>query len=157
MTHSIYSLTDVGFWSGSRVDGYVVESSSPTPADPPSELVSRFLGTPVLLIMKGPVRRAVEATPVFPQLEGRAYFQDGFPLFLATEESLKDLQGFVTVSASGKDERWRVGKLDKEAFDSTWSPAVVCCSSMSKCTCCGTFISPKSASFLDLASPGNLR
>lgn len=66
--------------------------------------------------MKGPIRRAVEATPAFPQLEARAQFQDGYPLFIASEESLKDLQGYVSVSASGKDEKWRVGKIDKEAW-----------------------------------------
>lgn len=102
------------------MDGYVVESqSSSVPQQSPSDLISQFLGVPVLLVQKGPIRRAVQATPVFPSLDGEAQFQDGYPLFVASEESLADLRRYVRRAAAvmegevNEDEvHWRVGKLD---------------------------------------------
>lgn len=66
--------------------------------------------------MKGPIHRHIEPTKVFPNLEGVAQFQDGFPLFLTTMESLADLQGLVAHSAKGEDPKWRIGKMDSEAW-----------------------------------------
>lgn len=113
------SITDVGFWSGAQLDGYVVghsDSDHTSSSQSPSDLLSEFLNIPVLLILKGPKRRPIETTPIFPSLSGRAQFQDGFPLFLTSMESLRDLTGYVGVAASGKDQKWRVGKLDAERW-----------------------------------------
>jgi len=114
-------LTDIGFWGDKRLDGYIVQSVSPSSPQQksPSELVSQFLGLPVFLIQKGPIRRAVQPTPVFPTLGGEAQFQDRYPLSLASEESLKDLRGYVRRAAAvaegeAKEDavHWRLGKLD---------------------------------------------
>ena len=101
-------MQDIGFWNGALLDGYIVGGT-------PSELLSEYLGKPVLLVLKGPVTRRVEATDAYPNLEGQAVFQDGFPLFVATMESLEDLQSKVVKSAQG-DEKWRVGRLDHEVW-----------------------------------------
>jgi hypothetical protein len=114
------SITDIGFWEDKRLDGYVVQSVSSFPQQKsPSELISQFLGLPVFLIQKGPIPRAVKPTPVFPFLAGEAQFQDRYPLFLASEESLKDLRGYVRRAAAVAEGEvkadavhWRLGKLD---------------------------------------------
>jgi uncharacterized protein YcbX len=98
----------------------VVQSqSSSISHQSPSELISQFLGVPVLLVQKGPIRRAVDSTSVFPSLDGEAQFQDGYPLFVASEESLADLRCYVRRAAAVmegevKEDKvhWRVGKLD---------------------------------------------
>lgn len=115
-----WSITDVGFWNDEKLDGYVVKSAtSSLPQKSPSELVSQFLGIPVLLVQKGPIRRAVRATAVYPSLDAEAHFQDGYPLFVASEESLADLRRYVSRAAAvaegeaQEDEvHWRLGKLD---------------------------------------------
>lgn len=95
------------------------------------------------LVQKGPKRRALQPTPNFPDLGldldhgrgekgratpltgGKAQFQDGYPLFLASEDSLDDLKRHVELaaretrlsSADGADGlKWRIGKMDVEKW-----------------------------------------
>jgi uncharacterized protein YcbX len=87
----------------------VAQSLSSTDASP-SELLSSYFGRDVLLVLKGPKRRLAIPTLSHPELAADVRFQDGFPLLLATTESLAAVQEKVRLSASGM-EGWKVGGI----------------------------------------------
>lgn len=96
------------------LDAYVAQSCSPTDsANSPSALLSSYLGRDVLLLLKGPKRRTAQPTSTHPDLDASVRFQDGFPLLLATTESLAAVQEKIRLSASG-DEDWKVGGISPQ-------------------------------------------
>lgn len=74
------------------MDGYLVQSIFEDHHPTPSESFSEFLGKQVLLVMKGPQPRPLNGTESHPELQGTAAFQDGYPILVASEDSLADLQ-----------------------------------------------------------------
>ncbi|QRV80349.1 importin-9 [Ceratobasidium sp. AG-Ba] len=102
-------ISDVEIWLDTGLNAYIAQSSSPT-GPSPSSLLSSFLGRDVLLVLKGPKRRAVVPTSTHPDLDADVRFQDGFPLLLATTESLFAVQERIRYSANGA-EGWKVGGI----------------------------------------------
>ncbi|KAG9127316.1 hypothetical protein FRC07_014849 [Ceratobasidium sp. 392] len=102
-------VSDIEIWLSTGLNAYVAQSLSPD-GPSPSSLLSSFLGRNVLLVLKGPMRRAVETTSTHPDLDAEVRFQDGFPLLLTTTESLAAVQERVRHSANGA-EGWKVGGI----------------------------------------------
>ena len=97
------SVGDAVVWESTN-DGHVVhclpsDSSAAFGVDTPSETLSNFLGRPVSLLRKGPRLRFVVPTKHFPQLSANAAFHNGYPLLVATESSLADVQSSVKSTA----------------------------------------------------------
>ncbi|EMD31142.1 hypothetical protein CERSUDRAFT_120106 [Gelatoporia subvermispora B] len=121
-------ISDCALW-GQLVDGYVcarLPASSSSSASP-SEILSTYLERPVLLVMKGPRPRACPPTEAFPELSATAVFQDGYPLLVASEESLQAVTAKVQEAArrekgeegwvGGMDRtRWHDGEIEMERF-----------------------------------------
>lgn len=113
-----YRLEKVMMW-GNAIHGHICESlpssSSPSPSQSqsPSAILSRYFDKPVHLVFKGSRPRPCDPTPVFPDLKATAVFQDGYPLLVASEESLlaveTELRGHV--GKQGVDERWKSDRL----------------------------------------------
>jgi hypothetical protein len=87
-------LSDIAVWSWDSLDAHVCPSIRPSHSSP-SELLSSFLGRPVLLVLKGSKPRLCEPTSRAPDLgtperPAPFEFQDGFPLLVASEESLAE-------------------------------------------------------------------
>lgn len=108
-----------------KVDGYICQTvSSASPSDAPSTTLSKYIGKPVHLIMKGPVERKCPPTYAFPQLESPAALQDAYPLLVASEESLAEFQKDVREFVKNEGEpiggldytRWAKGEVNIERF-----------------------------------------
>lgn len=104
------------------IDGYICQALDPA-SPPPSEILSKYFGLPVRLIMKGPKRRACGATRSFPDLDASAIFQDGFPLLVASEESLGKVGDEINLWAHGEvngriikgiDDLWKTSRVPIE-------------------------------------------
>jgi uncharacterized protein len=54
-------------------------------------------------------------TNTHPTIPGEVLFQDGYPLLVATEESLAVVQERVKRCANG-EEGWKTGKVDEEKW-----------------------------------------
>ncbi|KEP52823.1 importin-9 protein [Rhizoctonia solani 123E] len=106
-------ISDVEIWRDTGLDAYVVESTSAESTASPSALLSSYLGRDVLLVLKGPMHRAARPTSTHPDLEVGFRFQDGFPLLLATTESLAAVQDKIRRSAAG-EEGWKVGGITSQ-------------------------------------------
>ncbi|KAG8875367.1 hypothetical protein FRB97_005179 [Tulasnella sp. 331] len=109
---------DVRVWS-SRNDGHIIRSIDPDAIfgpDTPSETISNFLGRNVLLVRKGPRPRAVVATPAFPDLKTTTAFQDGYPLLIASESSLRDITRHIRTAATDEDGKLKIYGLNKEVW-----------------------------------------
>jgi hypothetical protein len=97
-------------WASTGLDAYVVESHPLDSTNSPSKLFSSYLGRDVLLVLKGPKPRPAVPTSTHPDLDVGYRFQDGFPLLVATTESLTAVQDKVRLSAAGED-KWKVGGI----------------------------------------------
>ncbi|KAJ1302684.1 hypothetical protein OPQ81_003000 [Rhizoctonia solani] len=106
-------ISDVEIWHDTGLNGYVAESSSPDSTTSPSAVLSCYLGRDVLLVLKGPSRRIAHPTSTHPDLDVGYRFQDGFPLLIATTESLAAVQEKVRLSAAGVEE-WKVGGITSQ-------------------------------------------
>jgi len=105
-------VSDVAIWKN-VTDAYVCESfdkSGPSP----SELLSKYIGRPVVLVLKGPGSRPIRKTESHPTLEGTAAFQDGYPLLLASTESLEGVQNCIRAAANGE------GQFQVSGIDPKW-------------------------------------
>ena len=94
-----------------EVDGYICQplhSASPSP----SETLSKYFDRPVHLVMKGPKRRACGPTQTFPDLDASAVYQDGFPLLVASDESLENVGDEINRWASGEVNGENIGSID---------------------------------------------
>lgn len=96
------------FWSRTRNLFY--PNSSP---QSPSSILSQYFGFSVHLIYKGPTPRTVQATTTHVDLPSfsTAVFQDGYPLLVASTESLSavqtQLRTLVMQDNSPFDVQWR--------------------------------------------------
>ena len=101
------------------LDGYIVESL-PGQANA-SAALSAFLNRPVHLVIKGPTPRLAEPTPTHPEL-GKAgdgttvLFQDGYPLLVASEEAVREVETMTRRLANEGvarvDPKWRSERLE---------------------------------------------
>ncbi|KAF9644632.1 hypothetical protein BDM02DRAFT_888505 [Thelephora ganbajun] len=107
-----------------EVDGYICQALHPASSSP-SEVLSKYFGRPVHLVMKGPKRRACFQTQTFPNLDASAVYQDGFPLLVASDESLEKVGDEVNRWASGEvdgetiggiDDLWKTSRVPIERF-----------------------------------------
>ncbi|CUA67453.1 hypothetical protein RSOLAG22IIIB_03101 [Rhizoctonia solani] len=103
-------ISDIEIWRDRDLDAYVAESVSPGATASPSALLSSYMGRDVLLVLKGPKRRVALTTQTHPDLDAGYRFQDGYPLLVATTESLAVVQENVRRSAAGEDE-WKVSGI----------------------------------------------
>lgn len=108
----------------SASDAYVITPLSPGDLDP-SKVLSDFLGRTVQLIVKGPTPRFCPPTKAFPTLQATSVFQDGYPVLVASEESLEAVAQAVNDAAKpnapekigGLDQaRWQQEKVPIERF-----------------------------------------
>ena len=116
-------MDDVELWGQDDIDGYICESvssssSSSNSKNVPSETLSRFLARDVYLVLKGARPRPCDPTLDFPQLEASANYQDGYPLLVASEESLGAVQTRMRseVGNQGVAERWKEDDLVMERY-----------------------------------------
>lgn len=118
MTEKYGRVKDIKLWGATDIDGYIVQSLSGAP-DVPSLMLSKYLGRDVRLVYKGPRPRPCERTFDFPKLDATAVYQDGYPLLLASVESLMDVREkvreFVGKGTCGTErERWKDGEVEME-------------------------------------------
>ena len=95
-----------------RVQGVVCSSLDPSSRSP-SEILSQYFGRPVHLVMKGPRTRECPTTHAFPDLKASAWFQDGFPFLVASEESLEEVGRVVSAYAQDESPEGSVGGIDR--------------------------------------------
>ena len=129
LTMSWYRVDDCSLFKVVEVDGYVCQTLHPT-SPSPSEVLSEYFGRPVHLVMKGPKRRACGPTQTFPDLDASAVYQDGFPLLVASDESLEKVGDEIN--------RWASGEVDGEsigAIDVLWKTSRV---PIERCVCMAT-------------------
>ncbi|KIM33598.1 hypothetical protein M408DRAFT_61227 [Serendipita vermifera MAFF 305830] len=97
-------LEDVQIWS-STTDAHVAPALEGSSSEDPSLALSRYLDRDVLLVYKGRTTRYFTNDKM--NLKGPTAFQDGYPILIATEESLRDVETKVDLSASGA-EGWAI-------------------------------------------------
>ena len=123
---SRHRIDDCTMFKVVEVDGYICQALHPT-SPSPSQVLSKYLGRPVHLVMKGPRRRACDPTKTFPDLDASAVYQDGFPLLVASDESLEKVGNEIN--------RWASGEVDGEsigAIDDLWKTSRV---PIERCAC----------------------
>jgi len=107
-----------------HVDGYICRSLD-VAQDTPSRILSKYFGRSVHLVTKGPTPRKCPPTWAFPDVPATAKLQDGYPVHVASEESLVAFQKVVRQWANkGKaaaigglnHEHWSKGEVDMERF-----------------------------------------
>lgn len=107
------SSIDISLWGKDDIEGYVCQSSIGKSA---SEILSEYVGFPVLLAMKGPRLRICPPTDRFPELDAPSYFQDGYPLLVVSEETVAAMQERIRgmVGVQGVEEKWANDTLQVE-------------------------------------------
>ena len=127
-----YRIDDCTMFKVVEVDGYICQALNLT-SPSPSEALTEYFGRPVHLVMKGPKRRACDPTQTFPDLDASAVYQDGFPLLVASDESLEKVGdeinrwangGVDGESVGGIDDLWRTSRVPIErcAYTNTRVP-----------------------------------
>jgi uncharacterized protein len=137
--HCDCRLSNLFHFNAHGLDGYVCQSvASGTPPDAPSASLSKFLGMPVHLVLKGPNPRFCEPTHAFPGLpalplaedqptgteeDATLVFQDGYPLLIASEDSLRAVGSITNQFALGQNldgeikgmsDKWKDAALEME-------------------------------------------
>ncbi|EIN14228.1 hypothetical protein PUNSTDRAFT_58474 [Punctularia strigosozonata HHB-11173 SS5] len=120
------TLSNLFHFSVHGLDGYICQSSEAgAPPDAPSASLSKFLGLSVHLVIKGPNPRYCQPTHAFPTLPAKLVFQDGYPLLVTSEESLKAVSSTTNIFAAaqnveseikGLTEKWKDSELEIERF-----------------------------------------
>jgi hypothetical protein len=108
---SCYRIDDCNLFKVVVVDGYICQALHPT-SPSPSQILSKYFDRPVHLVMKGPKRRTCNPTQNFPGLDASAVYQDGFPLLVASDESLEKVGDEINRWASGEVDGESIGALD---------------------------------------------
>ena len=111
LTISFSSVDDCTMFKVVKVDGYICQAADPT-SPSPSEVLSKYFGRPVHLVMKGPKNRGCGTTQTFPDLTANALFQDRFPLLVASDESTEKVGDEINQWASGEVNGQRIGGID---------------------------------------------
>ena len=125
-------LQDVQIWK-STTDAHICTPLEGTSSLDPSLAFSKYLGRDVLLVYKGRTTRYFTSEPL--NLKGPTAFQDGYPILVATEESLRDVQAKVELSASGA-EGWGMPGV----VDGGWNGEIV----MERCVVgCHSLLTPR--------------
>ncbi|KLO20146.1 MOSC-domain-containing protein [Schizopora paradoxa] len=112
------TLGDVKLWGREDIDGHICQTVNSCTENTPSKTISKYLGREVLLVAKGQKARPCHATFDFPTLKATAMYQDGYPLLIASEESLVSVQERM-MSEVGKQsvsDRWAEDQLVMERF-----------------------------------------
>jgi len=106
---------DISLWGKDDIEGYVCQTNI---GRSPSQILSQYVGFPVLLAMKGPRLRICPPTHRFPNLDAPSYFQDGYPVLVISEESVVAMQERIRgmVGLQGVDEKWSSDTLQVERF-----------------------------------------
>jgi uncharacterized protein YcbX len=83
-----------------------------------AESLSRFLGRPVLLAMRGPRVRKADKTGLYPALAGDIGLFDDCPLHVLSMESVRAAAGLLRdmAGSTGVQSRWREQALDWRRF-----------------------------------------
>ncbi|KAJ7886306.1 hypothetical protein B0H13DRAFT_2044128 [Mycena leptocephala] len=118
--------THAGFdlW-GSSNEGYVVESADPSVLETPSEILSGYVGRPVLLVMKTSTPRPItEPMPFDPTRLAYAggptvRYPDFSPFLLVSDASLADAEAKVWAMARGDFEKKVAGCTPEDAAPPT--------------------------------------
>lgn len=112
-------MDDLAVHSHKNIDGYICEAF-PALADArtPSSILSRYFGYPVDLVYKGPRPRICNPTFDFPNLDASLWYQDGYPLLVLSEESVKaaETETRKYVGVQGVEEKWRDDDLVIERY-----------------------------------------
>jgi hypothetical protein len=111
LTMSFYRIDNCNLFKVVEIDGYICQALDPT-SPSPSEVLSEYLGRPAHLVVKGPKRRACGPTRTFPDLEASAVYHDGFPLLVASEESLENVGDEINRWAGGEVNGESIGGID---------------------------------------------
>lgn len=87
-------------------------------SESPSSTLSKYLGRSVHLVYKGPRPRVCQPTTAYPELKATVSYQDGYPLLVLSEESVKEVekQTKKIVGVQGVEEQWRDEPLVIERF-----------------------------------------
>jgi len=111
-------LDDIKLWGNNAIDGFVCQSSDSKEWNLPSKVMTRFFGKDVLLVCKGPRPRPCPPTTDFPNLKASTMYQDGYPILVASEESLAAVQQRIKgqTGQQGVAERWKEDELVMERF-----------------------------------------
>lgn len=113
-----HRINDCSMFKTIEVDGYICQALDPT-SPCPSEVLTEYFRRPVYLVMKGPKRRACSPTQTFPDLVASAIYQDGFPLLVASDESVQKVGDEVN--------RWANDEVAGESIviDDLWKTNLV--------------------------------
>lgn len=111
-----HRIQDIELWERDDLDGYICQAIGIDEHDYPAKILSRYLGRDVLLVMKGPKPRPCSPTSAFPDLKATSMYQDGYPILLASEESLLSVQEKLRkeVGNQGVADRWSEDDLVME-------------------------------------------
>ncbi|KAJ7129057.1 MOSC domain-containing protein [Mycena filopes] len=107
---------------GFSCEGLVVESADPTALETPSEILSAYVGRPVLLVMNTPTPRPItEHMPFDPARLAYAggpsvRYPDASPFLLVSDASLEDAEAKVWAVARGEYEKRDAKRLLMERF-----------------------------------------
>jgi len=119
-----------------KVDGYICQALHPA-SPSPSQVLSKYFGQPVHLVMKGPKRRACGKTRTCPDLDASVVYQDGFPLLVVSEESLEKVGNEVNRWASGEVGGESIGAID-DLWKTSRVPIERCACICARAPCIGT-------------------
>lgn len=110
----------MSLWGQHDIDGHICQSvdDADSEGNVPASTLSRYFGSAVLLIVKGRKARPCAPTHEFPLLQANTHYQDGYPLLIASEESLIAVQNRMRqeVGRQGVEDRWKVDKLEIERY-----------------------------------------
>ncbi|KAL5494819.1 hypothetical protein ACEPAI_281 [Sanghuangporus weigelae] len=111
-------VEDVELWGRNDIDGYICQPVDAEDHDAPTRMLSQYFGKDVLLVFKGPRPRPAPPTHDFPDLKATTLYQDGYPLLVTSEESLKDVESHLRgeVGNQGVADRWSSDNLVMERF-----------------------------------------
>lgn len=106
----------MSLWGQHDIDGHVCQSIDDVRGNVPSRTLSHYFGRDVLLIVKGRKARTCRPTHEFPSLSASTNYQDGYPLLVASEESLLAVQDGMRgeVGKQGVADRWKDDDLEME-------------------------------------------
>ncbi len=101
------------------IDGHICRTVNDNGGgDIPSRTLSEYFRREVLLVAKGQKARPCRPTFEFPTLKATAKYQDGYPLLIASEESLLSVQKRIRLEVARQcvSDRWEEEDLVMERY-----------------------------------------